>query len=193
MVVVHLPQLKNQYKKTRSVFTDWSSLYKISRYTHSSIPLNTGFVCFLIFEVFVTQCGVLFVELLKGTDNTENWDVTWLARPRAAWDWYEELLKWGSVEETAAWTHFMVQSVFNKKKYVQVCSIECLFCGTGGVVTTLLTILSNHFPQDNLWYWEKIIKPILILIMLNLPCIWKWVIGLEELQGVSFVPCWSDH
>lgn len=38
----------------------------------SAVPINHGFSCFVIFEVFVTHCGVVFVKLLNGTDRAEN-------------------------------------------------------------------------------------------------------------------------
>lgn len=37
----------------------------------SSVPINPGFI-FFISEVFVIQCGVVFVRLLNGTDSAEN-------------------------------------------------------------------------------------------------------------------------
>lgn len=36
----------------------------------SSVPIIPGFI--FISEVFVIQCGVVFVKLLNGTDSAEN-------------------------------------------------------------------------------------------------------------------------
>lgn len=38
----------------------------------SIVPINPGFSCFVLFEVFVTLCGVMFVKLLNGTDSTKS-------------------------------------------------------------------------------------------------------------------------
>lgn len=38
----------------------------------SAVPINSGSSCFVLFELFIFLCGVVFVKLLNGTDGAES-------------------------------------------------------------------------------------------------------------------------
>lgn len=83
-------------KQDRPGLTVWNltQLHKFFRILNTipcAVAINPGFVCFRIFEVFVTHCcEVVFVKLLNGTDSAEDGE---FIQPRAAWEEYKRLLK----------------------------------------------------------------------------------------------------